>query len=75
MTPRDHVTPCDHVTPHDHVTRDSCDLLRGNMDTSLARDTAKGVACETTGRNLGEFRLHGIPSCMIDTKSQQKHHL
>ena len=39
------------------------------MDTSLARDTAKGVACETTGRNLGEFRLHSVPGCMIDTKA------
>ena len=36
------------------------------MDTSLAHDTAKGVACET-----GEFRLQGIPGCMIGIKDKR----
>ena len=37
----------------------------------VSHDTVKGVACETMGQNPGEFPLHDVPGCMIDTKSQK----
>ena len=36
-----------------------------------SHNTVKGVACETTGRNPGEFHLHSVPGCTIDTKSHK----